>query len=386
MSLTTIAMRLRYAVSNPHGWQQFLDEKYEGGKALVNNPDPDGRKKQVSVNYALKTESFRHRLSEEYHKWYGENKEKAKNRGRPKKVNPDSKPVSAPETTPEPPIKAVYGPHKALLGQYTVEGILEQYKDHFQSLMNQIPRKAVNEGKESNQNVNYLFNNALSKSDAKLSDNISYWMQLGNFKGKIQKAKKAKIKRDNVLKMNIWGYSMFLRPEIDLDSTCVLGWTCSTTDPESKKLFKFLSDSDVKGSKQDFYETPAVWESSSEERIFKEKIAKGYAYQQAVFKHLDVTHIDLYRGIASPNLNSKSIGDRVQIQSREASSWSGNPEVASRFGTHIIHCRVPVERIILSPIVGKRLEGDSFLAESEFVVMGAEDLEGCRILLSEDTK
>ena len=105
-----------------------------------------------------------------------------------------------------------------------------------------------------------------------------------------------------------------------------------------------------------------------------------------MFKHLDVTHIDLYRGIANPNLNSKSIGDRVQIQSREASSWSGNPEVASRFGTHIIHCRVPVERIILSPIVGKRLEGDSFLAESEFVVMGAEDLEGCRILLSEDTE
>ena len=392
MSLTTIAMRLRYAVSNPHGWQQFLDEKYEGGKALVNNPDPDGRKKRVSVNYALKTESFRHRLSEEYHKWYGENKEKAKNRGRPKKVNPDSKPVSVP-TVEEPKVVEVpkYGPHKALLGKFTVEGMLERFREHIEKMDLNIPTMAENEA----------MNNAMVKSLDKLKGfdgNVEYYQarvdespdsyNYEKYKRSLRNAMVCKQRMDAVKELmtsdgfkqiEMAGLSNYYNPDVTSSSaTGVYGdWIGSSTMTGSYKIHNYLRAKGVKGT----HETeryPAVV-SEGLERDFQ----RDYAYQQAVFKHWGITHITLYRGIKDPQLETEPPmhGDKVKVKTREASSWTANPEVGTRFGTRMVKCRVPVEQIFASPIVYPYFDGGTSMSESEYVVMGAEDLD-CEVFLN----
>ena len=378
MSLTTIAMRLRYAVSNPHGWQQFLDEKYEGGKALVNNPDPDGRKKQVSVNYALKTESFRHRLSEEYHKWYGENKEKAKNRGRPKKVNPDTKPVSAPETTPEPPVKTVYEPHKALLGQYTVEGILEQYKDKITASTDKL--KDITKDSRHKLSVIFSLNLLQENKTAKLRHSNETFDRVRSTMG-----------TDAVPPENIFGYSVFSNTDVlhgpkpeesyyaNYMDQVLNRWRGSSSNGISMVVQNLLKDCGVKGSYNDQESTPDESMMKNINTVQKE-VSRAYAYQMAVFKHLGVTHIDLYRGVQIDG-NHKS-GDSVGMKTRPASSWSSNPEVATRFGTTIVKCRVPVERILMSPILDFWLDGrgdTGGFGETEFVVMGTEDLDGCEV-------
>jgi hypothetical protein len=373
MSLIHIASRLLLAVSNPHGWQQFLDEKYDGGKALVNNPDPHGRKKQVSVNYALKTESYRHRLSEEYHKWYGENKEKAKTRGRPKKVNPESvaKPVEAPIETPK------YGPHKELLGEYTVEGMLEQYKDK----ITQSADKLKDITKDSRHKLSVIFSLEQLKENqtAKLS-----------YSDKTYDRVLSTMNTDAVPPENIFGYSVFSYTDVlkgpkpksyyaSYMDQVLSRWRGSSSNDVSMVLQNLLKGCGVKGSYNDQESTPDEYLVENIKTVQKE-VSRAYAYQMAVFKHLGVTHIDLYRGVQIDG-DHKS-GDSVGMKTRPASSWSSNPEVATRFGTTIVKCRVPVERILMSPIIDFWLDGRSDtqgFGETEFVVMGTEDLDGCEV-------
>jgi hypothetical protein len=108
----------------------------------------------------------------------------------------------------------------------------------------------------------------------------------------------------------------------------------------------------------------------------KDILMEGYAYQQAVFKHLGITHVTLYRGVKDDRLDTvpPSHGDKVQIKSRPASSWSASPKTAQIFGDRMIKATVPVERILMSPITYNPFGGAS--SESEYVVIGAEDLEG----------
>jgi hypothetical protein len=377
-----------------------LDEKYDGGKALVNNPDPHGRKKQVSVNYALKTESYRHRLSEEYHKWYGENKEKAKTRGRPKKVNPESvtpKPVVVP-TVVEPTVVEVpkYGPHKALMGEYTVEGMLEQYREHIEAMDLEIPSMEGNE----------LMNAALTKSMNKLTaydENVVFykgqlelWKKEEGVTSPFYKSCEKNLRNATVCKqrmdavkelmtsegfkqIEMAGLSQYVNPNVTTYKTSAIygDWIGSSTMIGSYKIHNYLKSKGVKGTHPNGIYPTEVSES------LKKAFEQDYAYQQAVFKHWGITHITLYRGVSDPKLETEPPmhGDKVQIKTREASSWSANPEVATRFGTRMVKCRVPVEQIFASPIVYPSLDGGSSLSESEYVVMGSEDLD-CEVFLN----
>ena len=106
----------------------------------------------------------------------------------------------------------------------------------------------------------------------------------------------------------------------------------------------------------------------------------GYHFQQAVFKHLGVTHVTLYRGVADDQLDTEppKHGDTVRTKSRPASSWSASPATAQNFGSRMIKCSVPVGQILMSPMTHAALGDDGSAdthAEHEYVVMGAEDLD-----------
>lgn len=55
----------------PANWDEFLKERYDGGKKKVPNPNSDTKSThpQVAVSTALKNDGYRRRLQQEYKKW-----------------------------------------------------------------------------------------------------------------------------------------------------------------------------------------------------------------------------------------------------------------------------------------------------------------------------
>jgi hypothetical protein len=58
-------------------FEKFLGEKYQGGNAKIQNPNPDTREKWPTISFqtALKDASFRKKLSEEFQRWKGSREE-----------------------------------------------------------------------------------------------------------------------------------------------------------------------------------------------------------------------------------------------------------------------------------------------------------------------
>ena len=400
MSLIHIASRLRYAVSNPHGWQQFLDEKYDGGKAQVPNPNHETVKRypQVSVNHAMKDEHYRKHIQDEYHRWYGENKEKAKTRGRPKKVSPES--VAKPESVETVGDVPKYGPHKALLGKYTVDGMLEKYKDTFwdgDSTHKEYTKFNVKSIQYSKTlAISYRQYTDLIKDKKEyegllkmmeergdLSENSYMEEGYKNCKAQIHRYREVLklIHSPDFAKIEIAGLSKFHTEKVI--STEVLSltddWNTSSVSGSAAKMYRYLESKGVKGSSGSVEHNPTDMLSIS----VQDALQKAYAYQQAVFKHLGIKEITLYRGVSDDQLETDppSHGDSVKIKARHASSWTSNPEVSLRFGSRVVKTTVSVDRIFLSPIVDKQFDGGYAMSESEFVVMGSEDLD-CEVFLT----
>ena len=372
MSLIHIAARLRYADKD---WQRFLDQKYEGGKKKVLNPNQATSKRypEVTVNHAMKDEHYRKHIQEEYEQWKGS-----------ERVNPGAKTVSTE------PIKTVYEPHKALLGEHTVDGMLEQYKDYFRSVSL--------DDLESDSQYKLSYESSLSRIQD-LSGLDATRNSDSYTKEKISKVLNM-FKRKKVPPNSIYGYSKYFNPEVNtekiihrdtgafvsiLDSQ-VDRWMGSSSNASSQVIQRYLTKNGVKGSRSPKDSASLLQpynELFGQEAKMESELSKAYAYQQAVFKHLGITHITLYRGIKEVNADgyhepTLKSGDKAKIKSRPASSWTSNPEVGTRFGSRLLTCEVPVEQILMSPTMNIKLDGEGAqgsMGETEFVVIGAEDME-----------
>jgi hypothetical protein len=363
MSLSHIATRLLLTVSNPHGWQQFLDEKYEGGSKMVHNPNSATQNKfpEVAVSTALKDESFRYRIEAEYHNWYMKRKPK------------------------EPSGKSF---HENLLGKYSVDDTLKEYKDFF------------NKGSAKSSQQDKVMKRLETDLKIKLRDaqeNVEYYQNMINDGSSNPALHKSLKKTQNLLKayqdieaetkkvnpVLIHGMKEYFQPQAVPSSVVkklTQAWLGDSNQKEAGYLQKFLSDKGVKGTEYTDYYKPI---EGFLPETFDDDLAKAYVYQQAVFKHMGITHIDLYRGVRDRSINDEPPmhGEKVSVKTREASSWSSNPAVAARFGTRMIKSKVPVEHIILSSITSVGMDGNSKMGESEYVVMGAESLD-CEVFSS----
>lgn len=103
--------------------------------------------------------------------------------------------------------------------------------------------------------------------------------------------------------------------------------------------------------------------------------AKVYAFQQAYFAHAGLKELTLYRGVKG---DAPKEGESWNPPTRELSSFTGDPNVAKRFG-HVIAYKVPASHILTSSLVhpyqGSETAEHSD-KEAEFIVMGASKLKG----------
>jgi hypothetical protein len=207
-------------------------------------------------------------------------------------------------------------------------------------------------------------------------------------------------KEQKVPPESIYGYSRYFNPEVNTEKiinrntghfvnilySVLERWMGSSSNAVSQVTQKFLAKKGVKGSrgpKDSDLSLQPYHEMFGQEDKIELELSKAYAYQQAVFKHLGITHITLYRGVKQFNADGEhqptlKSGEKVKMKTRQASSWSANPEVGTRFGSRLLTCSVPVEQILMSPITDVRLDGEGAhgsMGETEFVVMGAEDME-----------
>lgn len=335
MSLHHIAARLRYAAKD---WQTFLDQKYEGGKKKVRNPNPDTRDiyPEVSLTTAMSDDNFATHIEGEYKQWKGS---QPKPKTKPKNIG------------------------KSLIGSLNIDAMISEHKDDID--------KAYAQSLKDNSSMDILDivythhsmtvnKDLIVKTMSDLSDKDKFLLNGVQDLGKVFESRMASKPGNTSEKY------------FDLHDA----WKEDSSEPEEcKQIHAWLSKLHVRGSFESDYENTVV-SNTKIGKDFKSILSEGYAYQQAVFKHLGITHVTLYRGVRDDQLATvpPSHGDKVQIESRPASSWSASPKTAQSFGPRMIKSKVPVERILMSPISYSQFGGAN--SESEYVVIGAEDLEG----------
>ena len=377
MSIINIAYRLIHADEEHHGWEQFVKEKYEGGHKKVENPDPDPdtHKKYpiVTFNTALKHDYFRKYIDIEFQHW---------------KYTKDL------QKKPQPSTLNGHEHSKALMGKYTVEQFNIYDEDASQKWRTalEISRKRLDT------NINH-YNKKLSEEIAIKDPDMSIEQTVSKQIHSLWhchciKQRTQDVKNLSPLPKMVGGLSdycrideYFQKQEGEDIRLIVKEWVRDNASQSGMLIQGILSKIGVSGSKSDDFED---WEDPEEddgddvpdltERFkngIKDRVTGMYAYQQAVFKHLGITQVTLYRGVSDPSINNDPPphGTKVRVKSRPASSWSANPEVALRFGSRIIQCKVPIERILMSAVIAPSMDGGVFLNESEYVVMGSEDLE-----------
>jgi hypothetical protein len=335
MSLTHIATRLKSATKD---WQTFLSERYEGGSRLVSNPNLETKDQypQVTVNTALKDESFRKHVEKEFDQW--------KNTQKPVKKSFQQRLLDSTELDKviEKYRNGIDEIDSSVNGENNIfDYYLDMAKRHLKSV----------ESRPENDSVRILQNDLLKEFD-NMSDMdkklISQSFKFGNL---------YKHKWPNIADTSF--------------RELASNWIDSSIGGSSKSLHNYLSEIGVKGTT---YGREDIQSIPSDSTI--KQLKEAYTYQQAIFKHLGVTHVTLYRGVRDDQLKTDppSHGDKVQIKTREASSWTLNPYISKNFGTRMIKCKVPVEHILMSPINVREM-GNDVSSEFECVVMGAEDLD-----------
>ena len=393
MGLRHIATRLvsaevesESALNEKRGWKQFVDEKYEGGSKMVRNPNLEtkGQYPEVAMNTAMKSERYRIHIKGEFDKWKRQGEEK------------DRKPLSS-----------VHELHKALSGSYTIESLIEKYTQkttgnilkHGDSRLRAVdPKQTVNTLTEKIDLKIQTVQKHIVKLTGLINDPENPPNFIESWKDSLKKKERITtrleiVKKEigNIKPEFMFGLSSYMRDNSNSPNHVYLkdlgkDWSDSSDTYNSITLHGYIEEMGVKCSYRDNGDRASV-RLKETDRIAnhteqKEALQEMYVYQQAVFKHLGITHIDMYRGITDPQLETEPPmhGDSVQIKSRPLTSWTSNPEVGTRFGTRMVKCRVPVERIFMSPISHPEFEGiGTDNNESEYVVIGAEELEDCTI-------
>jgi hypothetical protein len=333
-------------------WNQWLDEAHGGGKAKVPNPNPNTRAKyrEVSFSTALKDDAFKAHALKQFEAWKGHHKN-------------DTKPEKAPKT-PEKLRQKKPAREGALDGGDVVFKHMSREKIHKEvETLTKEAHRAKGEYLERDGLDPWFVSHVKKMNDV---DTFLHWRagELGNHFV------------DHFLQTREQG----------LHKDLVNGWTDSATSEKAQTICAAVELLGFEGSlapEDDKKEYENAKHKAERDEHLHTWMQKVHTFQQEVFKALGVKEVTLYRGVkesVKSNEGRKArSGDRVSINTRAISSYTSDPRVAARFGS-VIQYKVPVEHILLSPLVAPHLasaaSASSGFGEAEFVVMGASELEG----------
>lgn len=348
MSLIHIATRLRIASKE---WLAFLNEKYEGGSKMVPNPNHKTVKRypKVTLYTALRDEATRKRVDEEFTQWKSKSK------------------VSEPTHNTF--------PQNVLISNEKIEVTHEKYQSHFTKLIDEVK----NGDSYGAKGTKRLLTQSLS-TYARNTDSLPYYKVMGEL---AKETLETMEEGNNQWLIPYAGFFGRLYESVeptgsaDIFMEQAFNWIDSSTCASSMSIHKYLSSLGVKGSYlKDDLENDTSVEITIHQKI---QLRNAYTYQQAVFKHLGIKEVILYRGVDDTALSKEPPhkGEKINIKTRPASSWTSNPTVGVRFGCRVIKCTVPVEQILMSPLNYAEF-GNEAGSEFEYVVMGAEGME-CEI-------
>jgi hypothetical protein len=345
-------------------WNQWLDEAHGGGKAKVPNPNPStrGKYREVSFSTAMKDDAFKAHALKQFKAWKEQHKD-------------DPKPEKKPKT-PSKPRKKKPTRAEALDGGDAVFEHIGREKVH------EKVKKLLDEVKDAKDNF-------LSKAEGR-----------GTSPTFVEHVKKMS-DVDAFLHFKAGSVGTYFTDEFLKGSEqwthkdLVSGWTGSATEDDGRLMCAAVENLGYFGSSAPEDDSEAHEEAKHmakhDERL-QSWMQKVHTFQQEVFKALGVKEVTLYRGVKGGIHSSEGrtfggprVGDGVTIESRAISSFTSDPRIAAQFGV-VVEYKVPVEHVFLSPLVSPRLSSDddnggpsgggSNFGEAEFVIMGAEELEG----------
>jgi len=159
-------------------------------------------------------------------------------------------------------------------------------------------------------------------------------------------------------------------------------WESSSSTPEAHQLQGYFdtfggiegdsADEDLEGRTNTdcnpacVRKNREIGKTSDKLREFAEE---SYAYTQAFYEEMGVKELTLWRGTNS-QADGKAVGEDIDLQTREVSSWSTSSFTASKFG-RVIEIKVPVEKVFASAATFP-----DFDWEEEVMVMGAGSVKG----------
>lgn len=362
MSLIHIAHRLM--LSTDDKWDVFLKEKYDGGSKKVRNPNPDTRDQypEVAVNTALQDEHFRKRLEEEYHTWRNHVDTGDSNKSKHPSLHPN--------------VKDALWKDDVSVSDEAVEGIYKKYLKESEEDPYTDVKSMIHGARDEIKDIASIVEDIESSQEGS-QELSSYWEKKTHNWNLIQNTLERLSPKDRFCIEGVRGLHESFQSNLagmnerHLHRNIWQSWVGDSNSSLSLKVCKALQSIDVSGSFAEDDSTPL--DSISKEAM--EVIGKSYTFHQQVFKQLGITHVTLYRGVKDSQLDTEPPmhDDTVKVKTRTISSWSPTPKSALSFGSRMIKCTVPVERVVASGMTVREMGAN--LSEYEFVVMGAEDLE-----------
>ena len=315
--------------------------------------------KPVLYTTALKNKAFFQHALQEYHRWLDQQKDKP-GKGKKKQNEGETTKIDSHPSSREPPAAAKFKA-KVLPSDAEVDAILEKHKDFF----------AKHRDKEAQKSRIKLFADGLTKGSfkakefSKLSHEEQYLHAVGHEFGAYFKM--------HVLKAD------------GLHDTLVSDWVDSSASRGAQHVHGALSSMGVNGSpspddERSEYRMKDRENGKTKENV-KEYLKEVAAWNQAVYKHVGLKDVTLFRGISGQGLDQEppDKGQETIVKTRELSSFSSDAGLARSFG-RVVKFKVPVTQVLWSYLSDPKFSrdgvGDSAYGEAEVTVMGASDLTG----------
>lgn len=358
----------------PPRWQEWLDAVHQGGRVKVPNPNAETRDRyhEVAFSTALKDKQVFGKALKDYHEWIKKNPEK----GRPtEKPAPKPEGPKAPEAKKEEPKseKGEAKPNTAPKGKLNLKGplkvsdadldkIITKHKADFEKLTKEM------KGAVAAYEKNY------DKMTTVLGDDLPEYASK-EFKSLPEPEKMLHVAGH---KIGALFEKTLSKDDKELQETLVLNWQNSSSNSTSTQVQGALGTLGVLGHQTAKDKEKKMYrDAGMKKEAWKGYMGKVYAFTQAYYRHLGLKEVTLYRGVVSKALDKTDVGDEVNMQTRELSSFSSDPKIAAQFG-HPVKVKVPVENILWSNLTAPMLteKEPPGRGEGEISVMGASDLPG----------
>jgi hypothetical protein len=359
----------------PPRWQEWLDAVHQGGKAKVPNPNAETRDRysEVAFSTALKDKDVFRKAMKEYHEWIKKNPEDKKGPSAPakaEKTDEKPKPKSEEKKTPAKSKPVGMDPKGALVvTDKEVDETLAKHKAALDDLVTKMKKDVADYEKKFSARSDKDTPKVAKEAFAALSDSEKM-LHVGGYM--IGEYFEKQMKSDPKM--------------LGLHNGLVMDWTDSSGQPPSDEIDGLMSSLGVEGytlpkEEADAKDGRARGAKNEEMKKYVHEVLK---FNRAVFKHLGLKEMTVFRGVNGQGADKAEPGDKLSIKTRELSSFSSDPSQATGFGT-AFKSKVPVENIFWSylttPIMGsdanpKAKMNTDYTGEGELVIMGASALPG----------